>query len=49
MVREGELEVLVDGQAYTLGAGESIRFDRIFPHHFRALTDVKLVVLGYSN
>ncbi len=47
-VQQGLLEVTVNGRAFQVAAGESLRHDRIFPRRYRALESTKLIVIGLS-
>jgi len=48
-VRSGTLEVRLNEKVFTLGRGEAISFDCVFPHKYCALDDVEFVVVSHSR
>lgn len=49
IVQSGRLEVTVDDRVFELGAGECVRYDRVFAHRIRALEDSSVIVLTQSK
>jgi len=49
VVRSGTLEVRLNDKVFTLGRGEAISFDCVFPHKYCALDDVEFVVVTHSR
>jgi len=48
-VRRGLLEVRLNEKVFSLGQGEAISFDCVFPHKYTALKDVEFVLVTHAQ
>ncbi|MEE9394692.1 MAG: helix-turn-helix domain-containing protein [Planctomycetota bacterium] len=49
IVQSGRLEMTVNDKTFEINAGECVKYDRVFPHSFKALDDTDLVVISHSQ
>lgn len=46
VVQAGELSIEVDDATFVLGAGDAVRYDRVYPHKVTAIKDTAFVVVS---